>query len=715
MFECLDVMTAVAEDGLDGLNGELTLLDENFRNRPAHFTKEDKDRLLVLRTFLSPLNRGERSENSGNPAEELDLFLQMLSVAPLLDHLTTAGADTEADYLDQLKKAPDVSSRYAFDDDAHDDRTRDIHDHIQMPRSAMPTLKSDNTVLILITVFISLLIMSVTFVSYRHQSTKKKGKYRVKYSRRTASSTNFQWIYSFFGIDSADDNNNSDFSDNDTLRRSNNKHASKKDREKDVTLDWLRDVALFVKQQWRSLSNEINDAVVADSLLNTEKKEKERPERIMKKSKFAADKKTEKKLIQAFSASSGEAESVSESDADSEEHSATETAVADVVNMTHSTFVQPDRVVPFTTVGRENKKIANGTKQKTQFDSEQAQKQRQLQVQHQQQEHEKPQQTLLQQPQLKQQLQQQRQQLQQQQHHQQLQHIQHRKPYISMPERDKIGSSISDKYIQQRPDLRIQRGITAQSDNGHEVMWPKPAIASQRVVSQHQHVPMQLTEQPQLLQHQLYVPPQVPTTWRSEPLGLVAATEKDDLGDIISDTAKLLLDQSRQPSLLRYDYQLPHESGPSFALLHAGSDDVFNADERAHFSMPEPFPFGQRQESIFEEASTYSLNSNAPVFTNPSRDDVFVQSSPFFSEREQIPDWFGFQRDTNSLGALPGDFRIPASDISHYLGSTFDDSLSSHSDKTSMFPYDLLNASGATLEEVQDVKSLTDSFFSNEK
>ena len=121
VFECLDVMTAVAEDGLDGLNGELTLLDENFRNRPAHFTKEDKDRLLVLRTFLSPLNRGERSENSGNPAEELDLFLQMLSVAPLLDHLTTAGADTEADYLDQLKKAPDVSSRYAFDDDAHDD------------------------------------------------------------------------------------------------------------------------------------------------------------------------------------------------------------------------------------------------------------------------------------------------------------------------------------------------------------------------------------------------------------------------------------------------------------------------------------------------------------------------------------------------------------------------------------------------------------------
>ena len=191
---------------------------------------------------------------------EIPFFVKMLSLTDYYDPSSnTFSIETE----NTLHPPPPVQPQNSFNE-MNPESSQDFiknefpsNSHgAHIPRSAIPTLKSDNKLLLIMFGFMLVIIITTVFMSY--QGSRKKHKYRGKYVKRNNNSS-FNWIYSLFGIDTIEENVEV-VDDQAKIIRQLNPFKSKKDaKESDLSTDTiLTSILQFFSLQhfnWNNLFN----------------------------------------------------------------------------------------------------------------------------------------------------------------------------------------------------------------------------------------------------------------------------------------------------------------------------------------------------------------------------------------------------------------------------------------------------------------------------
>lgn len=351
-FEFLDVMTSITQDGISELTNEQRRLQEQTRSKYSAATQEDKDRLFVLNSFLNAIGRSKAPIDSpeapdvSKTLQGQDLFVRMLSIEGNYDSSTADSAFISHVGIGSFD--PNV----AAGDDLH------------MHRAAIPNLKSDNTFLLATLSFLSLLIISVSFIS--SQSSRKKNKYRNRYGNgKRGSAGSFGWMYSFFGIETVDD------SDNEEQRATKNSLASKsrKDKESDLEYIWSWvSIVKFCQAQWTSMYTvtESVDAPSRDTLKKKSEKEKNSgtKEKKAKATKYMPKTNTNADKIIAISSTVSTSESSSESESSSDEDNSNAESLKENVSYDTTSIVSND----FKLVNeKRHSKMVSGTDESRKF------------------------------------------------------------------------------------------------------------------------------------------------------------------------------------------------------------------------------------------------------------------------------------------------------------------------------------------------------------
>ena len=192
--------------------------------------------------FLDAIQNKLNSNDSDKDkvGSEIPFFVKLLSLTEYYD----ASSNTfNIEIENTLHPPPPVQPQNSFNE-LNPETSQDFiknefpsNSHgAHIPRSAIPTLKSDNKLLLIMFGFMLVIIITTVFMSY--QGSRKKHKYRGKYVKRNNNSS-FNWIYSLFGIDTIEESVEV-VDDQAKIIRQLNPFKSKKDsRESDLSTDTI--------------------------------------------------------------------------------------------------------------------------------------------------------------------------------------------------------------------------------------------------------------------------------------------------------------------------------------------------------------------------------------------------------------------------------------------------------------------------------------------